>query len=462
MIIGGGDGISVGGKGGNSNADTDASANDKDDYEEEDGISVRGNGDDSNANTDASANDKDDNEGGDGISIRGKGDDSNADDKSPSVRDEKASGATDNEEKASGATDKDNSEAYLGIFQIPKTSQENSNTNSKDEEGVSKAARETDMDDEIIILGKHGSNTSWTIANDVDSSSDKEEKPWNGNDNLDIKKSSDDSSSLLSDDFTLSSLKRTSSNDINEDATGLVNSSSEDDKQDGHDGPKMNVGKAKLNKKMKADGEPKKTAAGGSKTGNSSTPSNGASKKDTQTLKEQIDALARKRAKTALSLSGANNGREPSRKISKASGEGMNKGKGISNSGNKVSTEVKITTTAIRGKPLYTKRPVERNVSQDDHDGEKLARETRMTNTTEDATTEMKTTTSKTNAIGSKNKPINRITDIASKPPQKDARPRRILYYIMIQEQIQVVPAYLKPWILRGRTIMTREVRQCQ
>ncbi len=116
------------------------------------------------------------------------------------------------------------------------------------------------MDDEIIILGKHCSNTSWTIANDVDSSSDKEEKPWDGNDNLDIKKSSDDSSSL-SDDFTLSSLKRTSSNNINEDATRLVNSSSEDDKQDGYDGPKMNLGKAKLNKKIKADGEPKKTAA---------------------------------------------------------------------------------------------------------------------------------------------------------------------------------------------------------
>jgi hypothetical protein len=42
-----------------------------------------------------------------------------------------------------------------------------------------------------------------------------------------------------------------------------------------------------------------------------------------------------------------------------------------------------------------------------------------MTNTTEDATTEMKTTTSKTNAIRSKNKPVNRITDIASKPTKK-------------------------------------------
>jgi hypothetical protein len=31
----------------------------------------------------------------------------------------------------------------------------------------------------------------------------------------------------------------------------------------------------------------------------------------------------------------------------------------------------------------------------------------------------MKTTTSKTNAIGSKNKPVNRITDIASKPTKK-------------------------------------------
>jgi hypothetical protein len=42
-----------------------------------------------------------------------------------------------------------------------------------------------------------------------------------------------------------------------------------------------------------------------------------------------------------------------------------------------------------------------------------------MTNTSEDATTEMKTTTSKTNAIGSKNKRVNRITDIASKPTKK-------------------------------------------
>jgi hypothetical protein len=244
-------------------------------------------------------------------------------------------------------------------------------------------------------------------------------KSWNGKDNLDIKKSGDDSSSLLSDDSTLSSLKSTSSNNINEDATGLVNSSNEDNKQDGDDGPKMNLGKAKLNKKRKADGKPKKTAAGGSKTGNSSTLPKGASKKDTCTLKERIDTLARKRAKTALSLLGANDGREPSRKISKESGGGMNKGKGISTSGNKVSTEVKNTTAAIRGKPLYTKRPVERNVSRDDHYGEKLARETRMTNTTEDATTEMKTTTSKTNAIRSKNKPVNRITDIASKPTKK-------------------------------------------
>jgi hypothetical protein len=97
----------------------------------------------------------------------------------------------------------------------------------------------------------------------------------------------------------------------------------------------------------------------------------------------------------------------------------MNKGKGISTSGNKVSTRVKNTTTAIRGKPLYTNRPVERNVSRDGHDGEKLARETRMTNTTKDATTEMKTTTSKTNTIRSKNKLVNRITDIASKPTKK-------------------------------------------
>jgi hypothetical protein len=42
-----------------------------------------------------------------------------------------------------------------------------------------------------------------------------------------------------------------------------------------------------------------------------------------------------------------------------------------------------------------------------------------MTNTTKNATTEMKTTTSKTNAIRSKNKPVNRITDIASKPTKK-------------------------------------------
>jgi hypothetical protein len=138
---------------------------------------------------------------------------------------------------------------------------------------------------------------------------------------------------------------------------------SEDDKQDGDDGPKKNLGKAKLNKKRKVDGEPKNTAAGGSKTGNSSTPPKGASKKDTRTLKERIDALARKRAKTASSLLRANDEREPSRKISKESGGGMNKGKGISTSGNKVSTEVKNTTTAIRGKPLYTKRPVERNIS---------------------------------------------------------------------------------------------------
>jgi hypothetical protein len=48
----------------------------------------------------------------------------------------------------------------------------------------------------------------------------------------------------------------------------------------------MNLGKAKLNKKRKADGEPKNTAAGGSKTGNSSTPPKGASKKDSLTLKE--------------------------------------------------------------------------------------------------------------------------------------------------------------------------------
>jgi hypothetical protein len=125
-------------------------------------------------------------------------------------------------------------------------------------------------------------------------------------------------SSLLSDDSTTSSLTSVSSNNDNDDNTGLFDSSSEDNKEDGDNGPRKKLGKMELRKKRKVEGSAKKTGVGGSKTNNSSTLPKDASKKDTCIIKERIEALARKRAETALSSSGGKDGRELCKKRSKS------------------------------------------------------------------------------------------------------------------------------------------------
>ncbi len=276
------------------------------------------------------------------------------------------------------------------------------------DEGDGNVARETDRDDKVVVSGEGGDDTRMRDDND-DSSSDKDEN---------LKKTSDDSSSSLSDDSSSSSSTSASSTKVN------------------------NIEMDAL-----ADRQGKASDAG-EESSKESLPS---------LLSTRGKSLRREMAARELSLTNERVNVASTLKIAVRTSTSGNVGL------SKVSTNTPKTTTAERRKKLCKKRPVETSTSRatsvmlsidakkrattrQDHVGEKIARATTATNATKNATTEKKTTTAETEAILAKKRPVERSTSRASKATKRDARPKRILYYIIKRQPTRLVMTYLKHW----------------
>jgi hypothetical protein len=111
---------------------------------------------------DASTKDKDDDEA-DGTSVGENGDDSNANDDSPTIGDEKASGATDKDDNNDGSVnDKDDEADGTSVRENSNDSNDNDNSPSGGDE---EASRTTDNDGD-----NDGNNKNTGASNAMDAS----------------------------------------------------------------------------------------------------------------------------------------------------------------------------------------------------------------------------------------------------------------------------------------------------